>query len=72
MAELVARARERGTVTAADITAALDAAELPADAFENVVRLLTDEGVEITDPPADEVADAPRGAADPGQRAGHR
>jgi len=70
VAELVARARERGTVTAADITAALDAAELPADAFDNVVRMLTDEGVEITDPPADEAADAPRGAADTGQRAG--
>ena len=63
VAELVARARERGTVTAADITAALDAAELPADAFENVVRLLTDEGVEIIDPPPDEVADMPRAAA---------
>jgi RNA polymerase primary sigma factor len=71
VAELVARARERGTVAAADITAVLDAADLPADVFDNVVRLLTDEGVEITDPPAEDVADAPRAAApgDPGQRA---
>jgi RNA polymerase primary sigma factor len=60
VADLVARARERGTVTAADITSALDAADLPADAFDNVVRLLTDEGVEITDPPAGEAADVPR------------
>jgi len=71
VAELVAQARERGTVTAADITAALDAAELPADAFDNVVRLLTDEGVEITDPVADETPDAPRSTQDgPAPRAG--
>ena len=71
MAELVARARERGTVTAADIASALDAADLPADAFDNVVRLLTDEGVEIVDPPADEVVDAPRDVpADTSHRAG--
>ena len=70
MAELVARARERGTVTAADITSALDAADLPADAFDNVVRLLTDEGIEIVDPPADAV-DARRDVpVDTGQRAG--
>ena len=71
MAELVARARDRGTVTAADITSALDAADLPADAFDNVVRLLTDEGIEIVDPPAEEAADAPRGVTvDTSQRAG--
>jgi len=71
VAELVARARERGTVTAADITAALDAADLPADAFDNVVRLLTDEGVEIVDSPVEEAADAPRGTpGDAAQRAG--
>src|SRR6202451_97358 len=71
VAELVARARDRGTVTAADITSALDAADLPADAFDNVVRLLTDEGIEIVDPPAEEAADAPRGiAVDTTTRAG--
>ena len=71
MAELVARARERGTVTAADITSALDAADLPADAFDNVVRLLTDEGIEIVDPPVEETPDAPRDVpADTSTRAG--
>jgi RNA polymerase primary sigma factor len=71
VAELVARARERGTVTAADITSALDAADLPTDAFENVVRLLTDEGIEIVDPPVEEVPDAPRDVpADTSTRAG--
>ena len=71
MAELVARARERGTVTAADITSTLDAADLPADAFDSVVRLLTDEGIEIVDPPAEEAHDAPRDVpADTSTRAG--
>jgi RNA polymerase primary sigma factor len=71
VAELVARARERGTVTAADITSALDAADLPADAFDNVVRLLTDEGIEIVDPPAEDAHDAPRDIpADTSTRAG--
>jgi RNA polymerase primary sigma factor len=71
VAELVARARERGTVTAADITSALDAADLPTDAFDNVVRLLTDEGIEIVDPPAEEAPDAPRDVpADTSTRAG--
>ena len=71
MAELVARARERGTVTAADITSALDAADIPVDAFDNVVRLLTDEGIEIVDPPAEETADVPRDVpADTSHRAG--
>ncbi len=71
MAELVARARERGTITAAAITSALDGADLPPDAFDDVVRLLTDEGVEILDPPAEEPADTPRDVpADTGQRAG--
>ena len=71
VAELVARARERGTVTAADITSALDAADLPADAFDNVVRLLTDEGIEIVDPPAEDAHDAPRDVpADTSTRAG--
>src|SRR5580698_5964124 len=71
VAELVAQAMDRGTVTADDITSALDAADLPADAFDNVVRLLTDEGIEIVDPAADEAADAPRSvSADTMQRAG--
>jgi hypothetical protein len=71
VAELVARARERGTVTAADIASALDAADLPADAFDNVVRLLTDEGIEIVDSSAEETPDAPRDIpADTSTRAG--
>jgi RNA polymerase primary sigma factor len=52
--DLVTRARERGTVTMADLTATFDRCELPAEAVENVLRLLADEGVEITEVPQDD------------------
>jgi RNA polymerase primary sigma factor len=53
----------------ADITAALDGTELPADAFEGVVRMLSDEGVEILDAPHEEMDELPRsGPADSGRR----
>ena len=53
----------------ADITAALDGTELPADAFEGVVRMLSDEGVEILDAPHEEAEELPRGGpADSGRR----
>jgi RNA polymerase primary sigma factor len=56
-------------VTVADITAALDGSDMPAEAFEGVVRLLSDEGVEILEAPHDEAEEPPRGAtADPGRR----
>jgi RNA polymerase primary sigma factor len=42
---------------------------MPADAFEGVVRLLSDEGVEILEPPHEEADDLPRGgSADLGRR----
>jgi RNA polymerase primary sigma factor len=69
LADLIARARERGAVTVADITAALDGTDLPAEALEGVVRLLSDEGVEILDAPHEEAEDLPRaGSADSGRR----
>ena len=53
----------------ADITAALDGADMPADAFEGVVRLLSDEGVEVLDATHEEPEDLPRGgSAEPGRR----
>ena len=53
----------------ADITAALDGTDMPAEAFEGVVRLLSDEGVEILDAPHEEAEDLPRaGSADSGRR----
>jgi RNA polymerase primary sigma factor len=49
VADLLARARERGTVAMAELTAALDSAELNADAVDGVLRLLADEGVEVVE-----------------------
>jgi RNA polymerase primary sigma factor len=49
VADLLARAREHGTVAMAELTAALDCADLPADAVDGVLRLLADEGVEVVE-----------------------
>src|SRR5262249_5598709 len=61
--DLVARARERGTVAMADLTAAFDRCDLPADAVDGVLRLLADEGVEILEAPPDD-QDERRGDAE--------
>src|SRR5579862_6461662 len=67
--DLVARARARGTVAMADLAAACDSCDLPADAMDGVLRMLADEGVEILEGPADEPEDSSRSAADAGRRA---
>jgi RNA polymerase primary sigma factor len=66
--DLVARARERGTVTMADLTATFDRCDLPAEAVENVLRLLADEGVEITEAPQDDPEELRRGDQAEGTR----
>jgi RNA polymerase primary sigma factor len=54
----------------ADLTAAFDRYDLPADAVENVLRVLADEGVEIIEAPQDDPDDLRRGAqADSARRA---
>jgi RNA polymerase primary sigma factor len=70
VADLVAQARERGTVAMVDLTAAFDRYDLPADAVENVLRVLADEGVEIIEAPQEDPDDLRRGAqADSARRA---
>ena len=59
--DLVARGRERGGVTMADVAAAIDRPDLPPDAVDGVLRLLADEGVELLDPPAEDPEELPRG-----------
>ncbi|WP_372462242.1 RNA polymerase sigma factor RpoD [Nonomuraea glycinis] len=54
MADLVAKGRERGSVTVDDVAAALDRSELPSDALERVVRMLAENGVEVLEPQGDE------------------
>ncbi|RBQ19975.1 RNA polymerase sigma factor RpoD [Spongiactinospora rosea] len=54
VADLVAKGRERGSVTVDDVAAALDRSELPSDALERVVRMLAEQGVEVLEPQGDE------------------
>jgi RNA polymerase primary sigma factor len=68
--EIVAQAREHGTVALADLTAAFDRCDLPAEAADGVLRLLADEGVEIIEAPPDDPEELQRnGRADVARRA---
>ncbi len=67
--DLVARARAHGTVAMAELAAAFDSADLPAEAIDGVLRLLADEGVEIVETASDEPEESPRTVADTGRRA---
>jgi RNA polymerase primary sigma factor len=57
MTDLIALGRERGSVTMADVVAALDRVDLAADAVDRVVRILTDEGIEVLDAPGEDTED---------------
>ena len=61
--ELVSRARENGTVALADLNAAFDRCELMPDVIDDVMRMLTEDGVEIIDAGPEE-ADEPRRSDD--------
>src|SRR5258708_24940649 len=63
MTHLVALGRERGSLTMADVAAALDRCELSPDALGDVVRLLGDEGIELIEATQEEVED-PRPASE--------
>jgi len=69
VADLVARARERGTVAMTDVTTAFEGSDLPADAVESILRLLADEGVEVLDAPPEEPEDRRGGRAEIARRA---
>jgi len=53
--ELVARGKEAGFLTSDDIGAALVAAELPPESMDAVLRLITDEGIQIVETTDDEL-----------------
>jgi len=57
LTDLVALGRSRGFVTMGDVTSAIDRADLSADALDTVVRVLADEGIEVTESPAEEEPD---------------
>jgi RNA polymerase primary sigma factor len=58
VADLVAKARERGTVAMTELAAAIDSCDLPPDAAEGVLRLLADEGVEVVENGQDDHEDS--------------
>jgi RNA polymerase primary sigma factor len=53
VADLIAAARERGSVSMADLTVAFERCDMSADAVDGVLKLLADEGVDVMDAPAD-------------------
>ena len=57
LTDLVALGRSRGFVTMGDVTTAIDRADLSADTLDAVVRVLADEGIEVTESPAEEEPD---------------
>jgi RNA polymerase primary sigma factor len=68
--ELVSRARENGTVALADLNAAFDRCELMPEVIEDVMRMLTEDGVEIIDGGADEAEEPRRDEPDRVRRTG--
>ena len=71
--DLILRARESGTVALPELNAAFERSELLPDAIDDVMRVLAEDGVEITDAGSeDSELDEPRPAAsaDRARRAG--
>ena len=55
--DLIARARETGTVALPDLNAAFERSELLPDAIDDVMRLLEQDGIEIVDPGSEDPED---------------
>jgi len=53
----------------ADLAAAFDSCDLPAEAIDGVLKLLADEGVDVVEAATDEPEELPRGAVDTSRRA---
>ncbi|HET9895493.1 MAG TPA: RNA polymerase sigma factor RpoD [Streptosporangiaceae bacterium] len=69
--DLIVRARETGTVSLPDLNAAFERSELMPEAIDDVMRLLAEDGVEITDSGQDDIDDQrPSVGADRARRGG--
>src|SRR4051794_9666957 len=55
--DLIARGKEAGFISADEVGAALVAAELPPESMDAVLRLISDEGIEIVEPTDDDAED---------------
>jgi RNA polymerase primary sigma factor len=69
VADLVAQARERGTISMTELTAAFDRCDLSADAVDGVLKLLADEGVDVVETVPDVEELSPRPAQTEARRA---
>jgi RNA polymerase primary sigma factor len=69
VADLIAQARERGSVSMAELTAVFDRCDMSADAVDGVLKLLADEGVDVIDPVVDGDDLAPRSSQPDPRRA---
>ena len=67
--EIVAQARERGSVALTELTSAFESCDLPPDAVDEVLRVLVDEGVEVIDPVPEEQEARPVSRSDGARRA---
>jgi RNA polymerase primary sigma factor len=67
--EIVAQARERGSVALTELTSAFESCDLPPDAVDEVLRVLVDEGVEVIDPAPEDQEARPAGRSDGARRA---
>src|SRR5450755_933381 len=70
VADLIAQARERGTITMTELAAAFERHDFPQQAVDEVLKLLADEGVEVMEVQQDEVEETrPAAGADAARRA---
>jgi RNA polymerase primary sigma factor len=69
VADLIAAARERGSVSMAELTTAFERCDLSADAVDSVLKLLADEGVDVIEAPHESEELAPRQSQTEARRA---
>src|ERR1700733_2011631 len=70
VAGLIAQARERGTIGMSELAAAFERHDFPQHAIDDVLKLLSDEGIDATEPPAEDPEEARAAAgADAARRA---
>src|SRR6185437_15802978 len=70
VADLIAQARERGTIMMTELAAAFERHDFTQQAVDDVLKLLADEGVEVIEAPQDEVEEVRRNdGADSSRRA---
>jgi RNA polymerase primary sigma factor len=69
VADLIAQARERGSVSMTELTAAFERFDLSADAVDSVLKLLADEGVDVIEAPHESEELAPRQVQNDARRA---